>query len=500
MQNINTQKIEDAVSQLIKDKSGAFNVAQIVAILGVDDKDGKVSERVVNSLQIDGRFFFDAQDNFYSKTKFFNNKSFVITPTAREINDGILIPGHRFIVFVDDNIFPSEIQLKEKDAEDFCKSKAMSDTIEELFSYHLLMGAEQISDFFIAENPDNKNLHELDIMNDKLTLNVFDLKKFYNLNKFSVGDALICKVKNYEKGIIEFQYLAKVDRKEKNIEKFVATYNDSIKCVIDIFENYLELHEQLSWGFFLGKDSNLFGAKGASLDEFIKMTDALEIAIDNGHAILINKLPDSELHSEKSDSDFDDEDNYDINLPDGVGVSSGEISSIEDILHEIGSTLSLNEIDSYILDACSMRNSEFTDFYNRAFNHENLKFADEAQKMVLLNYLEDRFETLQNTYDTIADESKANLRSLILEITDSRNEFFDYLKSIDFNVDKLPAKQMKKIAEATLHLSNILQLLNNPAYELNEDEADHMANSIESMEAILEDTIESVTSTIANRL
>ena len=179
-------------------------------------------------------------------------------------------------------------------------------------------------------------------------------------------------------------------------------------------------------------------------------------------------------------------------LPDGVGISKGAVGSIEDILIEIGSTLSLAEIDAYMLDFCSMNNHEFHEVFVCMFNKEHLDYADEAQEMVFLNYLEDRFENLISTYDPVADKDKISLRSLILEITDSRNEFFEELKTLNVEESKEVEAELKKIAEASLHLNNILQLLNNPGYELAEVEAEKMESAIEDLEIIIQDAIENV--------
>ena len=496
MESINTQKIEDAVVILLKKNAGKFSVADVIELLSVNDPEGKIADRIQASLELDERFYYDEDNNFICKNKFFNGKSFVVTPSEREIDANILIPGHRFLPFVDGEIFPSEIELIDKSNGAKIETVILRDSVQELIPFHILMGAEQISDFFVAESDENKNLQSMKVGKDKIVLNVFDMKQFYKSVNFKSGDALLCKIKNYDKGIIEFQYLAGKDRQDKNIEKFVDNYSNAILRVIDRFSNYLELHEQLGWGFYEGREDSLFGVKGASLDEFLSMTDDIEIAFDDGYAVFVRKMS-GHIHDEncgcsgEHHHDSDDDDNGDF-LPDGIGISKGAVNSIEDILIEIGSTLSLAEIDAYMLDCCSVNNREFHEVFARMFNKESLNYADEAQEMIFLNYLEDRFENLSSTYDPVADKDKMSLRSLILEITDSRNEFFEYLKSSDVDENQTIEAELRKIAEASLHLSNILQLLNNPGYDLSEDEAEKMEASIEDMEIIIQDAIEAI--------
>ena len=494
MESINIQKIEDTVSILLGKNAGKFSVAEVVKELSVNDSEGKIADRIKGSLELDERFYYDEDNNFICKGEFFNGKSFVVTPTEREIDENILIPGHRFLPFVNNEIFPSEIELISKIDGKKIETVILRDSVPELIPYHILMGAEQISDFFVAESSENKNLRDMSGTREKIVLNVFNMKQFYKAVNFKSGDALLCKIKDYDNGVIEVQYLPAKERQEQNIEKFVADYTSAISKVIERFSNYLELHEQLGWGFYEGRDDSLFGAEGASLDEFLAMADDLEIAFDDGYAVFVRKTS-GHIHDENCDCGHhhDEDEDFDSDfLPEGIGISKGAVNSIEDILIEIGSTLSLAEIDAYMLDCCSVNNREFHEVFARMFNKESLNYADEAQEMIFLNYLEDRFENLSSTYDPVADKDKMSLRSLILEITDSRNEFFEYLKSTDIDENPTVEKELKKIAEASLHLSNILQLLNNPGYDLSEDEAEKMEASIEDMEIIIQDAIEAI--------
>ena len=162
------------------------------------------------------------------------------------------------------------------------------------------------------------------------------------------------------------------------------------------------------------------------------------------------------------------------------------------ILKAIGSSLSEVEIDSYILESCFDRDKDFTAFLNKVFDFEKLDFTDEAQKTVFLNFLEERFERLSENYNRFNDEEKAPLRSRILEIVTARNDFFNYLKTLEIDEDKIPKDEMKKIVSGAMHLNSILQMLNDERHDLSEEDKDAIFEAVESAEDILNDSMETL--------
>lgn len=458
---------------------GRITVAQLAGLLPAmetDEDREKLFERLERELDGHERLFRNFADGSYSlRERFFNGQCFVVTPDDYEIEHNILVPGHRFAAFCAEDVFPSEVTLLSSNAGRELETRRFDAGLPEVIHYHLLLGSEQLFDFFIAESPANAALLNHDAAPVKtVELNVFDLTEFYRQNQFSSGDALLLTVENWEDGVFRFQYLNSLERRDQAVKQWIKAFDTALEQVIDRFDDYLEITDQLRWGYFLG-GAALFGNTSASLDEYIQNTSAIAVNVENsGHSVLVKK-----------DFARDDE----LLVPDEVSISRGNVSNFNDILRDIGTTLTAAEVDSYMLDQCFRRDLAFDSFFSRCFGDRKLAFADEAQEVSFLNQLEERWENLSETYNRYEDEAKAELRSQILDLVDERTAFFDTLQALEVETDHLPESEMRRLAESALYLSNLLDLLNAPGNTLQESEAEELAELIDEMAVTQEEAI-----------
>ncbi len=460
--SVNTQIIDDAVAGARMRGNGHFVLSDVLALLPSDNK--STAERVRRVLESDESLFC-GNDEYTGRGEFFSGREFVLTPSSYEIESGILFPGHRFTAFMSPEIFPAEIELTCKDG----IAPALREITGELvqfFPYHMLMGSEQVFDFFIAENHSNAKLAHGAGAVEKITLNVFDMADFYRRHNFTEGDALLCRVSDWSKGRFVCSYLSGEERSTGNIRQWVSLFDDAAGAVIDRFDNFPDIPEQLSWAFFIGGQALMDGRKAASLDEYIKMTGKLDISLEAGHSVLVRRS--------SSGDDYD----FDAGVPEGVGISKGETDSLSGMLGDVGLAVTPVEIDSYILDACYFRELDYESFFARCFGREPIAFADDAQEAVFLNYVEDRWEELTGNYNRTEDEPKAEIRSQILEIIDEKSAFLREFKERGEAQACLPEEEMRRLAELSLYLDEILRLLNSPSHTLAEGEAAELAETV----------------------
>ena len=469
-----TAEIESALCQLMQKKNAGISSVDLCNFLGGDPSDKELDRRLMHFLIGDDTLYSLDDEIFFKRSDFFNGKTFVIVPTADEIEKNILIIGHRFQTFMNPEIFPSDLTVK-YGRKNIAK-KPVNEKLEEIFPYHMLMGAEQLSDFFIGEDESNAHWKSKAGFAVKVRFNVLDMKDFYTENQFKNNDALLFEIKDYDKGVFKISTVTSDERNADEIKKWCRDFEDKIGDVADKYESYLDLPEQLRMAFFSGQN-RFFGKNGASLDEFIRSAESVEIVFDSDHTILMRK---------------DDDYNSNGAIPEGLSISGGESSSLGAILKSVGSSLTEIEVDSFILESCFDRDKDFNAFLNKVFDFEKLKFSDEAQQTVFLNFLEERFEYLSENYNRFNDEEKAPLRSRILEVTSARNDFFNYIKTLDIDEKNIPQDEMKKIAAGTIHLNNILQMLNDERHDLSEDEKDAIFDAVESAEDILNDSMETL--------
>ncbi|MFA6477650.1 MAG: hypothetical protein WCV67_05005 [Victivallaceae bacterium] len=468
---IDSSKLDHDVNLFLNKSAGAFTADTLIASLAYrfdsEEEAESFKSRVVRELDGNVELFKDMTKNEYQlKKNFFKNAEFCITPDKHEIEHGILFPGHRFSAFCSEDIFPSDVKFTGTDSKKKAPLKDVSEKLEDIIKYHVLLGSEQIFDFLIAENQSNMKLLQSKTAGGQVKLKAFDLKDFYRANDFEEGDAIAVKILDWTKGIFNFSYIPGNNRKASKVKQWIEKYSAAIDKTIDDYESYLEIPDQLSNAFFIG-GRELLAADGASLDEFYRNNDHIEISIDNGHTIL----------TRKSDTDAEEQ----LEVPEDVIISKGKTASIDEILAEIGIPMKTPEIDAYMLDQCYRKELEFVDFFSRCFGNEKLNFIDDAQENVFMNYIEDRWERFAERYNRHADELKAPVREKILETVEERLEWLQFLNSIDIAAAQLPQKEMKKLAEISLRLTTMLNMLNSDDYSIDEDEVESVLDAVEKL-------------------
>ncbi len=482
MSTIDSQLIDGAfAAAFAATHDGQINISNVMNHLQVIPDNRQVVEaRVERELHNSDELFYDEKRNdFILREFYFTGKTFCITPDDLEIDEGILFPGHRFCAFAHNDIFPSEVSLLSQKTGKEVDVRLYTIDVTTAIPYHLLLGTEQIFDFFIAEHPQNIGLKDATSPSRKISLTVFDLKEFYDQHQFSSGDALLVKVKNWREGTFSFSYLSGTMRRETNVKKWVDAFADAIEIVIDKFDSYLEIPEQLRQALFVGNNKILFGKDAASLDEFYQNNDRIEINCENPeHTLLARKLaPESSDQPE---------------VPEQLSISNGCTASFKEILQELGSPLTPTEIDAYILEQYGSDTPEFNGFFRRCFAGESLMFADDAQEAVFLNLLEDRWEELTLNYHIEIDGDKASLRSRILELIDQRVDWLERLKSINPDPAALPKEKMKRLAEISLYMNEILEFINMVERSISQRDREEIQETIEQLadaqNELLEDT------------
>ena len=235
-ESLSIREIESAILRLTEKSGGTpFNAAAVAAELHADPHDDALAERIERSLMGDELLFGDENGNYCSREAFFNGRQFVITPDDWEIDEGILFPGHRFAPFCHAEVFPSEISIRDTTGRRKLRQREFRSELTKIFPYHLLLGSEQISDFLIAEHPENASLADMAKANTQVILNVFELEDFYRRNDFCTGDALLCRVVDYREGKFDFKYLSGSRRSAREVNAWCDAYARSLYAVIDRF-------------------------------------------------------------------------------------------------------------------------------------------------------------------------------------------------------------------------------------------------------------------------
>ena len=454
----------DMIENALLAAGSTFTLASVAKALGAGRSD-VVRRRLERAVDRDDRFLHDDKWNCATRDGFFTGRKFVITPDEWEIAEGVLFPGHRFVPFLPESVFPSDVKM-------VCGGEAAARRevilpLGKVFHYHLLLGSEQVFDYMIADNSANAHLANHASASDSVTLTVFDMADFYKKNGFVFGDALLCEVSDYQNGEVIFSCLPGSERAGKARRERIDALDMAVKKVWELYGEYLDIPEQLARAEFFIKSGN--DSAGASVDEFIAGSNMVELRADGDHAVLT-------IRDENNSGNISD-----IELPEGLSISKADLSDPEKLLSGAGFPLTAAEVDSFMLDAIYGRESDFDGVYSRIFGHRELDLADEAQQVTLLNYLEEKFEELSANYNRVDDEAKAPLRSQLVEAVSERLEFIAALGALDRDVNDEEKAKLEKLAAISAKSSELLKLLNNPAFTPDETELDRLTAMSEEL-------------------
>ncbi|MBR7121685.1 MAG: hypothetical protein IKC94_05540 [Lentisphaeria bacterium] len=474
--NINSVDIENAIAAAGEN----FSVDSVVKALDPADVDA-LRRRVERAVNSDENLFYDHSYQCIRRESFFNGRQFLITPDEWEISTGILFPGHRLTPYVAPEVFPSTVTLKE--AGNPVAMKKMIVPLGRCFHYHILLGSEQIFDFFLADDPANTILKERASRTDSVTLTVWDMHDFYAGTEFLFGDALLCTVEDYRHGIISFEYLSGSKRTSHAQKEYLKLMDDAARKVWDEFQDYPDIPEQLAWMIYY---AGIQGVPGGSIDEFIAGSATVQLRPEGDHAVLT--VADEHEHSGDCHCHDDDFEQNPL-LPEGLSISSGELDDPFKLLAAAGVPLNAQELDGFILDAVYGRETDFSGVQSRIFRTSAVDLADEAQQAVLLNFLEERFEVLQENYNRADDEPKAELRSQIMEAVVRRLDYLNMLADSGRDPDEKDQEKMRRLADVAAKLNEALKLLNHPGFTPDHQEKENLEIMIDDQLTIQEEIL-----------
>ncbi|MCI5778705.1 MAG: hypothetical protein MR051_02640 [Lentisphaeria bacterium] len=465
-----------------------FTVAGVVKHL-IGGKSEPLRRRVERAVESDDRFFYDGKWSCRTRSGFFAGRRFLITPDDWEIANGVLFPGHRFVPFVADEVFPSAVKLREKGGAEIGEKKLIL-PLGTVFHYHILLGSEQIFDFMLADDPANSSLRTRAGRTDAVTLTVFDMAEFFRRNSFAAGDALLCTVEDYTAGVVSFEYLSAASRPAAARSAYIAALEEGAAAVWRKFQDYPDIPEQLAWIMFLSPVPG--DAPGASLDEFMARSAKVQLRPEGDHAVLTVPGEDDTGYDDGHCNCGGHDHDHGSELPAGLALTESEIDDPLKLLSEAGFPLSPAELDGFMLDAIYGRESEFDGVRSRVFGHAEFDFDDEVKQAVLLNFLEERFETLRDNYNRADDESKAELRSQIMESVSRRLDYLAALGAAEHDPGEAEKERMRRLADVAAKLGEALRLLNHPGFTPDRRELDRLGELIDDQisrqEEIIGDT------------
>lgn len=357
----------------------------------------------------------------------YKGAKFCVKPTEDEIDRGILIPGHRFLPFINIEFTPSEPAVFEDHKQMPVKIEEIS--IEELkpaISYYPMPMAD-----YLIDDGNNKEVYSDYSDDDLVFLDVYDLTSFYKKHKFKYGDSIIFELKDYSKGVLNISYKSAEEHLADmgTILRWVALLEEGLEVSLDAFLFMAFSDDQLNFAYLAAHE---FLLKNPVIDipGFLQLSKNIHLIYLNENAIFA-----SEAQEELMTNDYPDFDLLMDHVNQVSQMDPDELDTIDEILKFIGHDLIEDEVKAYMYDELYRKGNSFETVWNRCFEDGTSAFSEfsclEDNLRILMKNL---WKSIKSDYKLEKDKLKGPLREECLKIKDSHNT---WLKKIIANNEKV---------------------------------------------------------------
>lgn len=404
----------------------------------------------------------------YPREVFFRKTKFRIIPGRDEIKRNILLPGARFAPFSSEEHFADEFKLTSTDGI-HCPATSVTMAFSDMLPAFFLLGRAGMLDTLCAESDANyrKMRETVNIEREVLETTAFDMSEFYAKHDFHYGDTIVVTVESWEDGIFSLECEKAENVPGKNAkDAYLQKLEAALLDVVDDERDPVEMPLQLAFAYLKAylKKEDIRYTPDFSLDEY--SSNMFEIAIrkegpdwtfvsadavaDPGMDTMKEAEPsqtsleedeteeaeehhkcscgcghDHEHHHHEDgechchDHAAEDDKAPEIRAED-FSASSGTLESMDAILAERNAPLDPVEVHSFLLDALANGVENFADFHTSIESLLGITFADEAQEVTFLNYLEDDWEVTREYFNPSFEADKEPYRRRLLDLCEQR--------------------------------------------------------------------------------
>lgn len=386
---------------------------------------------------------FQLDDDLYiTKAGCFTGREFGIKPSKYEIENNILVVGHRCVPFIDGDVLPFEIKciFGKKNIKNIVKKVSTS----ELIQHHKIFGEENFLQYVMFD-PVNEgkdfsvNGFELPSF---LDFTVLDMSEFYESCNFQYEDWIRGRVISYAESTISFEpdcrhiynpFEQSVfdEKKEEWYNLFEKTFIENLRkfgprsCI----EEQLMLH-------YVNSMHDLSVNYAGSVEEYLKNSLKIgfcEFGVETRLWILGEEISDSK--------------NW-------VGKFSSEVDN--EMSEFLGLQLSDEIIDAFILDALFKREEDTSNIISRIFMEE---YHNPAEIEITNILLKNRFMMVKKCYNWFADYEIAPLREKALNIFRKTHYIYKMIENSQTRVEDYPQQDLITFMQLYSHIKRMIESL-----------------------------------------
>lgn len=461
--------------RMMPDQIVNLYVRRCVSLFSARDFERTIKKMGVKASFDECEFFLDTHPGVFSlsngmyitRAGVFTDKFFSIKPCKKELENQVLVAGHRCMPFVDPDELPQMLHF-------FYRGKELPQKIVEFDgrmaeSFFFLAG-EEFSPQFIVSDPANEGLSLLDgedVLPPLVNLTCVDISRILADESFKFGDRFLCSVRNWDANEIEI--VPRVRKGESGNFQMRAEdlerqnwYEDLERALLNCFERVGpcgSIEEQLALSF-LENMAELAVENCGSVEEYVLQAE--KIALEQyGIETRLWRKGESVPAIGAWNSFGEDQ-------PDaGVSLDYRPEIFLSDFL-----------IDSYIKNEFAKKRYDVEAVFRKLVHEEGFFQKDDLKAIKARLAL--RFGMMEKSYNEFADFSLVEVRSLALELYERVSGLIFKIDCANAELEEYPQQELVTVSQIYSHVLHIIEhveLFSDGAL----DERDELLMSLEGM-------------------
>ncbi|OVE80633.1 hypothetical protein BVY04_05455 [bacterium M21] len=447
-----SERLENAVTDFILSQNEDFDVdAAMYDIAESLDLDRFEEDKFFSLLTQNSDVFFDGEEVVIPRHVFFKDASLKVKLTPFEYEHKILFPGHRFIPYLSNNVFPSEASIQDESGNQIPQKRYTCNT-EDAIIYHTLLGKMDMFLFFTMEQ--EKYHADIDDIFGKGTCNftVFDMSEYFAKHDYKQNDSLIVTLEDWQKGVFSIKHEA-----ASGVIDFAGTTkwcSDMKAALLHVFEEQtglIPITEQIAQAYFKGPET-LRTNPVIHFGGFLNQCKEIEFATSQKTSLLwlAGEDPGPELMERMMSEGLEN-------------MYSDEMDTLEAALKSVGIALGENEVELYMKDALADGAKDWKPVFNRMVaGRPNELFMDDDQEEEFGKLMAEVWEEVSEYYDPKLDALERPIRAGLTALSDAQLEFFRTLDTRGAQPMDMPQDLMAELAGIWQHLGILQQALCGP--------------------------------------
>ena len=406
---------------------------------------------------------------FRPRRLFFAGARFRVLPSALEIEEGALIPGHRFYPFVSREIFPSDVRLTLPDGTE-AATRRLRLPAGEAFRRLRFFGSFRSMEYLVFDDPENaERFRAVEGDNADFSVSTFDLRDFFARSGFRHGDWLELTVADWLEGIVSIERVPEGRGIDPSaVSEWRETLDANLEAIVDEFGPEIDCCEQLAQTIYLAS----IDPDGVSLTEGPPM--GFEDFFDAQEFYAVREVADRALFWPAN------EDPRRARLDRSAEHPFDPESELDGFFGELGLSLREAEAEAYMRDALFRGVETPETVLERIASGCALLFSSAEKQERFHELWREKWEVVRSGYSRAADEPYAALRARVLSTND---RMLAALREMDRG--KMSVEQVLE-NPATMKLGEMSTMISEALESLNDDSApeglEEMAAAMDSLD------------------